>query len=90
MPKGARSWLTYIISNPPGISRVLLPVRNRKDVEADLPKEVRAELEIIYVNTIWNALDAAFGNSLYEHVVGNHEGVQEGRRMMSEFEDSRL
>lgn len=73
-----------------GITRIILPSRNRKDVEADLPKEVRDSLEIHYVSTIWNALDVAFGNSLFEHVVGSHEGVEEGRRMMTEFEDSRL
>jgi len=82
-----------------GIRKVLLPHRNRKDVEADLPKKVRDELEIKYVKTVWEAMEAAFGNKLFENAalaleangyVHEHEGIREGRRLMHEMEDSRL
>ncbi|CDS01040.1 hypothetical protein [Sporisorium scitamineum] len=81
------------------IRKVLLPHRNRKDVEADLPKKVRDELEIKYVKTVWEAMEAAFGNKLFENAAlaleangygHEHEGIREGRRLMHEIEDSRL
>lgn len=82
-----------------GIKKVLLPHRNRKDVEADLPKKVRDELDIKYVKTVWEAMEAAFGNKLFENAAlaleangysQEHEGIREGRRLMHEMEDSRL
>lgn len=82
-----------------GIRKVLLPHRNRKDVESDLPKKVRDELEIKYVKTVWEAMEAAFGNKLFENAAlaleangygHEHEGIREGRRLMHEIEDSRL
>ncbi|KAK0532981.1 hypothetical protein OC835_003148 [Tilletia horrida] len=74
-----------------GITKILLPYRNRKDVEADLPAKIKADVEIVYVKTIWNALEAAFGHALFEHVVGHHEGVEEGRKRMTEIvEEHRL
>jgi len=69
-----------------GIKKILLPLRNRKDVEADLPAKIRSDIEIVYIKTIWQALDAAFGHALFEHVVGHHEGVEEGRKRMTEIE----
>ena len=79
-----------------GIKRLILPVRNKKDVEADLPANVRAELDIQYVRTIWQALEVAFGNTLFENTLmrnGSLEGIQEGRRLMESdgmLEHSRL
>ncbi|KAN0062814.1 hypothetical protein ACQY0O_004634 [Thecaphora frezii] len=81
-----------------GIRKVVVPWRNRKDVEADLPKKVREELEIRYVRTVWEAMEAAFGNRLFENAAmalqanGGYEpeGIREGRRLMNEVVDSRL
>lgn len=79
-----------------GIKRLILPQRNRKDVEADLPVNVRSDMDIQYVRTIWQALEIAFGNSLFENTLmrnGSLEGIQEGRRMMESdgmLENSRL
>ncbi|KAK9461888.1 Lon protease C-terminal proteolytic domain-containing protein [Lipomyces oligophaga] len=40
-----------------GVRRVLLPLRNRKDVEKDdMPEDVRAELTFVYLVSIWDAL----------------------------------
>ncbi|PWN87758.1 ATP-dependent protease La [Acaromyces ingoldii] len=77
-----------------GIRRLILPLRNRKDVEADLPKQIRDELNISYVRTIWQAIEIAFGQrALLESALkggtGNLEGIEEGRRMM-ELEEARL
>jgi ATP-dependent Lon protease len=49
-----------------GIKRIIMPLRNRKDVEADLPAKVKAEITFEYVQTIWQALDVAFGDRLWE------------------------
>ena len=38
-----------------GIKQVLLPARNRKDIDADLPANVKAELQVVYIKTIWQA-----------------------------------
>jgi ATP-dependent Lon protease len=73
-----------------GIKQVLLPARNRKDIEADLPANVKAELQVVYIKTIWQALEHAFGHALFAHTSGNREGVEEGRKMMFELEQSRL
>ena len=73
-----------------GITKVLLPHRNRKDIEADLPPNVKAELEVVYIKTIWQALEVAFGIALFDHSSGNREGIEEGRKMMFEMEQSRL
>jgi ATP-dependent Lon protease len=77
-----------------GIKRLILPHRNRKDAEADLPANVRADMDISYVRTIWQTIELAFGNALYENAMmrnGSLEGIEEGRRLMSsEMESSRL
>ncbi|GJE92960.1 ATP-dependent protease La [Phanerochaete sordida] len=43
------------------MTKVILPYANRKDVEHDVPPEIRAAIEIVFVRTIEEALDAAFG-----------------------------
>ncbi|KAI0063341.1 hypothetical protein BV25DRAFT_418853 [Artomyces pyxidatus] len=43
------------------ITKVILPWANRKDVEHDVPKEVRQSMQFVYVKTVREALDAAFG-----------------------------
>ncbi|KPV71847.1 uncharacterized protein RHOBADRAFT_39869 [Rhodotorula graminis WP1] len=47
-----------------GITRAILPLPNKRDVDADLPAQVRAEVEFIYVRTVDEALDAAFEGGL--------------------------
>jgi len=49
-----------------GIKRIILPLRNRKDVVADLPARVKTEIKFEYVKTIWEALEVAFGDRLWE------------------------
>jgi ATP-dependent Lon protease len=49
-----------------GIRRIILPLRNRKDVVADLPAKVKSEVTFEYVTTIWQALEVAFGDRLWE------------------------
>ncbi|HEY8141502.1 MAG TPA: endopeptidase La [Kofleriaceae bacterium] len=44
-----------------GIRTVILPERNRKDM-ADIPDEVKRELEVVFVNRIGEALDVALAS----------------------------
>lgn len=66
-----------------GIKKILLPIRNRPDVEQDIPANVKSELEIVFVSNVWQALDQALGNGIFEHV-GAGPGVEEGRKRIEE------
>ena len=46
------------------IRKVILPYANRKDVEHDVPVEVRSVLDIVFVRTVEEALEAAFGKGV--------------------------
>ncbi|GBE87130.1 Lon protease homolog 2, peroxisomal [Sparassis crispa] len=48
------------------IAKVVLPWANRKDVEHDVPLEVRSDIEFVYVRTIEEVLEAAFGKGRIE------------------------
>ncbi|KZO97630.1 ATP-dependent protease La [Calocera viscosa TUFC12733] len=48
-----------------GIKRVIMPARNRRDVEMDVPLEVRKEIEFVYVENVEDALEAAFGKGVF-------------------------
>jgi ATP-dependent Lon protease len=41
-----------------GITRVMLPARNRKDI-VDVPKEVREKLELVWLDNVDDALREA-------------------------------
>ena len=43
------------------ITKVILPWANRKDVEYDVPPEVRSSMQFAFVRTVEDALEAAFG-----------------------------
>jgi hypothetical protein len=42
-----------------GANKVIVPWANRKDVEHDVPKEVRARMQFVFARTVREALDAA-------------------------------
>ena len=44
-----------------GIAKVLLTYSNRKDVEHDVPKEIKTEIKFAFVRNIGEALEEAFG-----------------------------
>ncbi|EJD04952.1 ATP-dependent protease La [Fomitiporia mediterranea MF3/22] len=52
------------------ITKVILPLSNRKDVEHDVPPDVRASLDLVFVRTVEEALDAAFGKDVLEWRIG--------------------
>ncbi|KAI0776816.1 ATP-dependent protease La [Trametes elegans] len=46
------------------VTKVILPWANRKDVEHDVPPEVRAEMEFVFARTMEDVLEAAFGKNV--------------------------
>jgi len=46
------------------VRKVILPFANRQDVEQDVPKEIKAQVEFAFVKTLEEALREAFGSQL--------------------------
>ena len=46
------------------VTKVILPQANLKDVEHDVPREVRDAMDLVFVRTVEEALDAAFGKGV--------------------------
>ncbi|KAF8999813.1 Lon protease C-terminal proteolytic domain-containing protein [Cyathus striatus] len=46
------------------ITKVILPWANRKDVEHDVALEIRNEMQFVFVRTVREALEAAFGKGV--------------------------
>lgn len=42
-----------------GIRKIILPYRNRKDVEADVPESVKQDINFVFAKTIWDVLESA-------------------------------
>lgn len=42
-----------------GIRKIIIPLKNQKDVETDVPENVRDDIEFYYAKTIWQVLEAA-------------------------------
>jgi ATP-dependent Lon protease len=49
-----------IAAHRAGIKKIILPLRNRKDVEGDVPVNVRENIEFVYVKRVYDVLQAAF------------------------------
>jgi ATP-dependent Lon protease len=47
-----------------GITRVIMPDRNRKDVEGDVPEKVRQDMEFVYVKDVGEVFQHVFGDKL--------------------------
>jgi len=59
------------------VQKVILPWANRKDVEYDVPMEVKAAMQFVFVRTLEEALDAAFGKGVIDWK--EHDAVLESR-----------
>lgn len=42
-----------------GIRKIILPYRNRKDVEQDVPDSVKHDIEFVFAKTVWDVLESA-------------------------------
>jgi ATP-dependent Lon protease len=56
-----------------GITRVILPERNRKDVQADLPESVKRDIQIQHVGSVEALLEAVWGREVWVGGVGKAE-----------------
>ena len=61
-----------------GIKRVILPARNRRDLE-DIPESTRAALQFIWVEQVAQALEVAFAEAS-EQAASGDEAASPGRR----------
>ncbi|CAO3632645.1 unnamed protein product [Cunninghamella echinulata] len=43
-----------------GIRKIILPWKNKMDVETDIPMSIKMDIEFIYAKNIWDVLNAAF------------------------------
>lgn len=50
-----------------GMKRVLLSKRNERDVVADVPAKVLAQLQVVYCESVWDVLREAFDPPLLPH-----------------------
>ena len=62
-----------------GASKVIVPWANRKDVEHDVPKEVRARMQFVFARTVREVLDAAFGDGTLPWRADAHHPLVESR-----------
>jgi len=60
-----------------GIRRVILPARNRRDLE-DIPQSVRAAVQLIWVEQVGEALAAAFGEPAAAQLPAVSESAAQG------------
>ncbi|KAK4048448.1 hypothetical protein OIV83_004794 [Microbotryomycetes sp. JL201] len=58
-----------------GIQTVILPLKNRKDVESDLSDQIKTQIKVVYVRSIWEALEEAFGPQVLWSGGANRDGI---------------
>lgn len=49
-----------IAAHRAGVRKIIMPLRNQKDVTSDVPANVRDDIEFYYASTIWDVLREAF------------------------------
>ncbi|KAF8983484.1 hypothetical protein BGZ46_010159 [Entomortierella lignicola] len=49
-----------IAAHRAGVRKIIMPLRNQKDVTSDVPANVREDIEFFYASTIWEVLREAF------------------------------
>ncbi|KAG0035054.1 hypothetical protein BGZ81_001113 [Podila clonocystis] len=49
-----------IAAHRAGVKKIIMPLRNQKDVTSDVPANVREDIEFFYASTIWQVLREAF------------------------------
>ncbi|KAL0578057.1 hypothetical protein V5O48_003919 [Marasmius crinis-equi] len=69
------------------IRKVILPYGNRKDVDQDVAPEIRKEMEFVFVRTLEETLEAAFGKGV---LVGTGWGRSPGDGRVRLHVESRL
>ena len=60
-----------------GCKRLLLPYANRRDVEHDVPREIKESMKFVFVRGVEEALGVVFGEGVLKK--GRHEWPGVGR-----------
>ncbi|KAF9162019.1 hypothetical protein DFQ26_003925 [Actinomortierella ambigua] len=69
-----------IAAHRAGVRKIIMPLRNRKDVASDVPANVKDEIEFCYVSTVWDVLREAFeGRMTVRSAVGGAPPAVESR-----------
>lgn len=55
-----------------GIRKVIIPFKNKVDVETDIPETIRAGMTFCYVQNAWQMLEAAFDNEQWSKLSRQH------------------
>jgi ATP-dependent Lon protease len=63
-----------------GIRTIILPEKNRADLEEDLPKELRDEMHFVFASDIRQVLDAALDVPVSEGVHAAPDGQSRKRK----------
>ena len=77
-----------------GVRKVILPWANRREVEMDVPGEVRREVKCVFVRNVREAVEEAFGRGVVVWRRGGNGGggrdSLEGQRELGMLVESRL
>lgn len=51
-----------------GVTRIILPAANRRDVAQDIPVKIQGAIKFVYCKTMWDVIEAAFDQYDFQSV----------------------
>lgn len=81
------SSLQVLAARRAGLKTLLLPLKNKRDYDADVPASVKADVEFVFVERVEEALEVAFGGKVKLRA---RAAEMEGTRGGKEWVESRL
>jgi ATP-dependent Lon protease len=64
-----------------GVTKVILPATNERDVVQDIPDKIKSDLTIVYCRTLWEALESVFDEKLIQDSEALHCQAQYASRL---------
>ncbi|KAK8849818.1 ATP-dependent protease La [Kwoniella newhampshirensis] len=58
-----------------GITRIIMPAGNRKEVESDVPQQVKKDIQFVFVASIEDAIEEVWGKEIWAGKSGSGAGV---------------
>ena len=68
-----------IAAHRAGVRKIIMPLRNQKDVTSDVPANVREDIEFYYASTVWEVLREAFEGRLIVRSAGSSASIVDSR-----------
>ncbi len=68
-----------IAAHRAGVRKIIMPLRNQKDVTSDVPANVREDIEFYYASTVWEVLREAFEGRLMVRSAGSSTSIVDSR-----------